>query len=163
MACTNCGFIDWANPAPVAAAILRYGKQIVLVRNKREDRRGWGLPGGFVEPGENAEEGVLREVLEETGVKGRVNEVLMTHGVQRTKKSFLLIVFEVQRLDGELKAGDEIAEVKLVSLRDALKLVEGRLDEHILSHWAARRSIRFKPAASRAASTPGTNFRRDQT
>lgn len=162
MICSNCGYIDWANPAPVAAAVLLYEKQIVLVKNRREDRN-WGLPGGFVEPGENAEEGVLREIFEETGVNGKVTEMLWTYPMLRTKKSFLLIVFEVQRVDGELKAGDEIADVRRVDFQDALKLVEGRLDEHILSKWAQHRGISFKPAGSRVTQTPGTSIRRDQT
>ena len=56
-------------PIPgVAAVVLDDG--VLLVRRGREPARGrWGLPGGVVELGERAEEAVVREVLEETGIE----------------------------------------------------------------------------------------------
>jgi 8-oxo-dGTP pyrophosphatase MutT (NUDIX family) len=51
-----------------AAVIVRDGRLLLL-----EDRWGrWGLPSGFVEKGESAEETLRREVLEELGVECRI-------------------------------------------------------------------------------------------
>jgi 8-oxo-dGTP diphosphatase len=48
-----------------AAVVVRDGRLLLL-----EDRWGrWGLPSGFVEKGESAEETLRREVLEELGVQ----------------------------------------------------------------------------------------------
>ncbi|BBF45331.1 hypothetical protein lbkm_4098 [Lachnospiraceae bacterium KM106-2] len=39
----------------------------------KSPRRGWGYPGGMVEPGETLEEALHREIKEETGVNVREN------------------------------------------------------------------------------------------
>ena len=144
MTCPGCGFVDWENPVPVAAAVLRMTEDIVLVRNRWYPRRQWSLPGGYVEPGENAEQGVVRELEEETGVKGRVTGILGTYPVDGGKH-LLLIVFMVEPLGGELRPGEEIADVKRVSFREAVSLVEGSVDEQVLRDWARAQGTRFKP------------------
>jgi 8-oxo-dGTP pyrophosphatase MutT (NUDIX family) len=53
---------------PGAAAIVTDAERRVLLL-QRADTGGWGLPGGFMEPGESLEETVRREVLEEVGLE----------------------------------------------------------------------------------------------
>ena len=53
-----------------AAFILDEAGRILL--QKRGDKHSWGLPGGALELGESAEEAVIREVLEETGLHVKV-------------------------------------------------------------------------------------------
>ena len=48
----------------VSAMVWRKG-QLLLMR--RSDNGHWGLPGGFVEPGESVSDAARREVFEETG------------------------------------------------------------------------------------------------
>ncbi len=50
----------------VCAAVLD-GDRLLLVRHRRDG--GWGTPGGAMEPGESPEEGVRRELREETGLE----------------------------------------------------------------------------------------------
>ena len=58
----------------LAAAGLVFNErgEILLVKNHR---RGWELPGGIVEVGENAIDAVRREILEETGIDAEVGEL----------------------------------------------------------------------------------------
>ena len=49
------------------------GREILLA--VRVDLRGWELPGGHLDPGETAREGLAREVLEETGIVVDVGEL----------------------------------------------------------------------------------------
>jgi NAD+ diphosphatase len=64
--CKKCSFTYYHNVAAAAAVILKYEDKIVLVRRSREPGKGkLDLPGGFLDPGETAEEGVKREISEE--------------------------------------------------------------------------------------------------
>ena len=53
------------------------GERLLLVRrSSRRGRGNWQVPGGFIEPDETIEEAVVREVMEEAGVKTEVRGVL---------------------------------------------------------------------------------------
>ncbi len=57
----------------VSAAVLIVDSdgRILLLDHHLRPRSGWGLPGGFLERGEQLEEGIRREVIEETGLELR--------------------------------------------------------------------------------------------
>jgi len=66
--CERCGFEYFHNVATAAGLILDRLGEIVFVERAMEPRKGkLGLPGGFVNPGERAEDGALRECREEIG------------------------------------------------------------------------------------------------
>lgn len=92
----------------------------------RLDRRGrlmWSLPKGHIEPGETAELAAVREVEEETGIRGRILQSLgaidfwfVAEGrrIHKTVHHFLM-----ERVSGELNADDpEVVEVEWVDLPD---------------------------------------------
>ncbi len=76
--CDNCRFVYYFNPsASVAAFIFNERGELLVCKRKDEPAKGtYDLPGGFVDMGENAEEAVLREVEEETGIQLRSVEFL---------------------------------------------------------------------------------------
>jgi len=69
--CEACGFELFMNPAASVAGVIvdRHGQMIVLIRGKEPGKGGWDLPGGFVDPGETAEEALRREIREEVGLE----------------------------------------------------------------------------------------------
>ncbi len=79
--CATCGETTWSNPLPVAVVLLpvsypdgRTG--VVVVRRDIEPFRGdIALPGGFIETGESWREAAVRELVEETGLVGRAEDV----------------------------------------------------------------------------------------
>ena len=79
--CGACGFTLFFNAAgAVGAVILRPDGRCLFVRRSKEPARGkLGLPGGFVDPGENAEQALVREVREEVGLDLRDLEYLNSH------------------------------------------------------------------------------------
>ena len=60
------------SPIVGVGAVIVDGDRVLLVRRGQEPLKGeWSLPGGVLELGETLEQGVRREVLEETGPAGR--------------------------------------------------------------------------------------------
>lgn len=54
----------------VAGAVIEREDRLLLVENQRFDgRRDWTPPGGVIDPGEDLEQGLTREVHEETGLE----------------------------------------------------------------------------------------------
>lgn len=68
--CEQCGFHYHTNPAVgVGGLVLDEHGRLLLLRRANDPGKGkLGLPGGFVNPGESAEEALIRETREETGL-----------------------------------------------------------------------------------------------
>ena len=69
--CEACKFVYYFNPsAATVAFILNEKKELLVCRRGKEPAKGTlDLSGGFLDMNETGEEGVLREVLEETGLE----------------------------------------------------------------------------------------------
>jgi NAD+ diphosphatase len=68
--CSDCGLTYYKNVAASSACIIENdGKILLVVRNKVPQKGFLDLPGGFIDPGESAEEGIVRECFEELSVK----------------------------------------------------------------------------------------------
>lgn len=79
--CGKCGFNFFVNSAAaVVAIILDDEGRILLTRRGREPFKDWlDLPGGFVDPGEAAEDALRREMKEELGIDVELVRFLCSH------------------------------------------------------------------------------------
>ena len=68
--CEACGFTYYANPSSATAAfILNERGELLVARRGKEPAKGTlDLPGGFVDMNETVEDGMRREIQEETGL-----------------------------------------------------------------------------------------------
>ena len=117
--CQSCGQTVWHNSAPCACAmVLREGRLLLVKRGVEPFKGWWGIPGGFLEPGEHPEMGAAREVLEETGLRIAVGETVGTYvdtygeGGKYTLSTYYLAGV----VDGEPQAGDDAVAVEWFSL-----------------------------------------------
>jgi len=113
LACSSetCGYVHYDNPVPVVAALLEHGEMVLLVRNKGWPEKWYGLVSGFLERGESPEEGVLREVKEEVGLKGEIVSFIGAYAFVEMNQ--IILAYHVRGY-GEIVVGDEIAGLKAV-------------------------------------------------
>ncbi|MDN3294362.1 NUDIX domain-containing protein [Streptomyces ficellus] len=125
----------------VAGAVVREDGRLLAIR--RADNGTWELPGGVLELAESPEEGVAREVWEETGIRVEVDE--LTGVYKNTARGIVALVFRCKPSGGSERTSAEslavdwltpaeiaerMSEVYAVRLLDALD-GEG---PHVRSH-----------------------------
>jgi NAD+ diphosphatase len=116
--CTACEFTHWNNPTPVLAAVVECvdrGGLILLARNAAWTHRTFALITGFMEAGETPQEGIAREVTEETALSVDAVSLIGVYDFQRMNQ---VIIAYHARARGEIRLSPELAEYKLFAPAD---------------------------------------------
>ena len=111
--CPACGFTHWNNPTPVLAAIVEYQGQVLLARNALWPAKMFALITGFMEAGESAQEGIAREVKEETNLDVQSLDLVGVYDFQRMNQ--VIIAFHTV-CTGEVKLSPELIDYRLYDL-----------------------------------------------
>ncbi len=115
----GCSSPEYVNPTLTVDGVIVRDDEIVLIRRGRGPFKGrLALPGGILEYGEKAEDAVVREVLEETGIKTMVLELLGVYSDPRRdpRGHFITLAYHLKATGGELVSGDDAGEVVSVPL-----------------------------------------------
>ncbi|MFQ5793478.1 MAG: NUDIX domain-containing protein [Candidatus Bipolaricaulia bacterium] len=139
------GAINASLPRIVVEAIVRQGDQILLVKPKRGVNRGrWTLPGGFLTYGEPPEAGVLRELEEEVGVRGRVERLLgLKSGIGHWNYYLWCMLFYEVGLESEQfrPAPDEIEAVRWFPFDEAIEIIDNvMIQDKLMELYETERS-----------------------
>ncbi|HEC86566.1 MAG TPA: NUDIX hydrolase [Thermoplasmatales archaeon] len=100
-------------------------ERILLVQRGREPFKGkWALPGGFVEYGEKTEDAVVREVLEETGLKTKALELFGVYSDPNRdpRGHTITIVYLLDIINGEITSGDDAMKAEFFDLNNLPEL-----------------------------------------
>jgi 8-oxo-dGTP diphosphatase len=103
----------------VAGLVENSRAEILLVRHPR---RGWEIPGGQVEEGENLVHALKREVKEEAGVEISVGELAGIY-TKVSSPALLILGLVCEYIDGKLTPSSESPEVSWVPRDDVLEIV----------------------------------------
>jgi NAD+ diphosphatase len=109
----GCGFVLYDNPVPVVAAVVEHDGLVVLARNRAWPETWYALVAGFLERGETAEQGVLREVQEELGLSPSQATLIGVYPFHRMNQ--VIIAYHVVA-SGTITLNDELVDYRRIEL-----------------------------------------------
>jgi ADP-ribose pyrophosphatase YjhB (NUDIX family) len=112
--CDACGTIQYENPKVVVGCIPVRGDRILICRRAIEPRYGlWTLPAGFMENGETAAEGAMREAMEEAHAMVEIQDLYTVFSVPHISQVHMM--FRSRLVNDDFRAGTESLDVRLVT------------------------------------------------
>lgn len=111
----------------VGGVVIWEGRALLIRRGSEPLKGQWSIPGGTLELGETLEEGVRRELGEETGLKVRVRELIevferifpeqpdKSARARRPQYHFVILDYLCERVDGEPRPGSDVTDIAFVS------------------------------------------------
>ena len=110
-ACPTGHWTHWDNPLPVLAALVEIDGKVLLARNASWPERCFALVTGFMERDETPEQGIARELKEETALDAASISLIGVYEFMR--KNEVIIAYHVTA-SGPISLSDELAEYRLI-------------------------------------------------
>jgi ADP-ribose pyrophosphatase YjhB (NUDIX family)/N-acetylglutamate synthase-like GNAT family acetyltransferase len=135
-ACDNCGYVHFVNPVPGVGLVIEMDGGVVLIKRGHPPHLGeWTLPSGFVEADESTEEAAIREAEEETGLKIELIEMAAINSFpEGPPVSGIMIFYRARPIGGELRAGDDAADVRVFKPNE-IPLLPFRTHREMMALW----------------------------
>ncbi|MCD6079073.1 MAG: hypothetical protein K0R89_3017 [Ramlibacter sp.] len=109
--CPACQWTHWNNPTPVLAAIVQYQDRILLARNAAWTHKMYALITGFMEAGESPQDGIKREIKEETNLEA--HELTLVGAYEFLRMNQVIIAYHAV-CTGEVKLSPELVDYRLM-------------------------------------------------
>jgi 8-oxo-dGTP diphosphatase len=104
---------EYRNPKPTVDVVILLGGDRVVLVERRNEPRGWALPGGFVDEGETLEAAAAREAREETGLAVRLVEQFHAYSdPRRDPRGHTISTVFIGQAAGTPAGGDDAARAE---------------------------------------------------
>ncbi len=151
-------------PLVGVGGVVILNERALLIRRGSEPLRGeWSIPGGMLELGESLQQGVARELLEETGLHVRVLDVIEVFdriygssdqnkhilpadapANQRPRFHYVIIDYLCEVVEGRLRAGSDVTDARFASEQElsqfGLTETASRVLQKAFAMYRARRA-----------------------
>ena len=122
----------------VAGIVVRDDGRVLAVR--RRDNHHWEPPGGVLELAETFDQGVRREVLEETGIEVQVERLA---GVYKNMlRGIVAIVFRCSPVGGQLTPTAEASSVRWLTIQEIQQRMDPAYVVRVTDAFASQASAR---------------------
>lgn len=111
-ACPACHYVHWNNPLPVLAALVEYQGRILLARNAQWAEGMFALITGFLEADETPEQGMARELKEETNLDA--DKLALIGVYEFMRKNEVIIAYHVEA-SGTIRLNEELVDFRLIA------------------------------------------------
>ena len=136
-ACPACGYLAYPKISPAVIVLITRGDEVLLQRNSHYRSANWSLVAGFVDPGENFEDAVMREAREESSVE--VCDIRYVMSQTWPFPSNVMVGFRAEWKSGELRPDGEEVLASAWFRRGALPEIprRGSIARMMLDAWSA--------------------------
>jgi ADP-ribose pyrophosphatase YjhB (NUDIX family) len=110
--CEHCDTVHYQNPRVVTGCLVTWEDQVLLCKRAIKPRHGfWTLPAGFLENGETAEAGAVRETWEEARAEVTVEDLYTLFSLPHISQIYMF--YRARLAAPQFDAGDETEAVEL--------------------------------------------------
>jgi hypothetical protein len=124
--CVQCGKASYLNPLPVGVVLIPVENKdkslLCVIRNIEPGKGGLALPGGYLELNESWQEGAIREVFEETGIRLKSDSLRLYDVISVPDAVLIFSVADPVSLReiASFKANPEIAGIKIIKTAEQM-------------------------------------------
>jgi NAD+ diphosphatase len=146
--CEQCGSEHYPRTDPAIIVAVSDGERLLLGRQAGWPEKRWSVLAGFLEPGESLEQTVVREVMEEAGV--RVHACSYVASQPWPFPSALMLGFRAEAEPQAVRIGEELEDARWFSVEQLLaQVADGELllspkisiSRWLIEDWLARQGV----------------------
>lgn len=138
--CPACGARYFPHISPAVIVAVLKGDEILLAHNSRFKDSVYSLLAGFIEPGENLEEGARREILEEVSIE--IGEMTYFGSQSWPFPDSLMIGFIARYKSGDIRVdGDEITDAAWFKRDELPELPSGGSISRSIINWFVNSAV----------------------
>ena len=108
----------------VGGVVIHEGRALLIKRGSEPLKNQWSIPGGTLELGESIQEGVRRELREETGIEVRVGELIevfdriFRDAAGEIQYHFVIVDYLCEKISGEASPASDVTDTAWVREED---------------------------------------------